>query len=372
MTNLLRFIACLFLCVSLNSFGATYTFTSFTRLGDLPNGITYSRANDATFDGSYIVGDGNNGVSTSYVYNEQDGLSQVNSISNNSPSSIKAISSDGSTSVGWYTNNNTRYAMYTQNSQVHPIGLGGQWDVAYDVSGDGSSIVGFSQNQAFELKNGNLNYLGFLNGGWRSVATRISSDGSTITGYGQSSNGNEAFIYQNGVMMILNDNSTDITADEAWGISGDGTIIVGNGTANSYGRQPFVYKDNEVLKLGTIPSIPIINGYDVFGISDSGHHAIGYASTSQGQTAVLWDIQSREAFLIEDLLFSDGFDIEALGWSSIASVGISGDGLTILGYGNRTEGGYESWAATLAPVPLPAGIYLFLSGFVGLVGVKLR
>ncbi len=118
------------------------------------------------------------------------------------------------------------------------------FSTAYDVSSDGSVVVGFSSNgngpEAFRWTSATgMVGLGDLpGGGFDSMAYGTSSDGSVIVGFGTSGNGREAFVWDaaNGmrsVQDVLSSQGIDMTGwqlTSATAVSADGNIIVGFGT----------------------------------------------------------------------------------------------------------------------------------------------
>ena len=115
---------------------------------------------------------------------------------------------------------------------------------AYDVSNDGSTVVGTSGSasgtEAFRwTQSGGMLGLGDLTGGdFFSEAFDISNDGSIVVGSGSSASGTEAFIWDASRGMrslqdlLVDDFDLDLTGwtlDEARGISADGLTIVGRG-----------------------------------------------------------------------------------------------------------------------------------------------
>jgi hypothetical protein len=49
--------------------------------------------------------------------------------------------------------------------------------------------------------------------------------------------------------------------------------------------------------------------------------------------------------------------------------GISADGLTIVGLGLNPDGNKEAYIVNLSTIPIPASLWLFGSGLLGLIGV---
>ena len=117
---------------------------------------------------------------------------------------------------------------------------------ALGISADGSVVVGVgtsaSGNEAFRWESGVMTPLGDLPGGdFASTALGISADGSVVVGFSGSASGDEAFVWDevNGmrsVRSLLTSAGLDMTDWEliqAWDVSDDGSVIVGNGDGPS-------------------------------------------------------------------------------------------------------------------------------------------
>jgi len=119
-------------------------------------------------------------------------------------------------------------------------GVGDAASFAYAISGDGSVIVGGSDDRSFKWTQADaMVSLGDVSAGSNfSQANAVSYDGSVIVGKLEADYGNKAFIWQSGQgMRLLEDmltddcglDLTDWWLIEATGISDDGEVIVGNG-----------------------------------------------------------------------------------------------------------------------------------------------
>ncbi len=130
-------------------------------------------------------------------------------------SQASGISGDGSTVVGYSRTSNNRAEAFGWRAEAFRwtesegmIGLGGLGlnfpSVAWAVSGDGSTIVGESVSEAFRwTESEGMIGLGDLPGlNFSSQAWGISGDGSTIVGFGSGSNGSEAFRWTESEGMI--------------------------------------------------------------------------------------------------------------------------------------------------------------------------
>ena len=122
--------------------------------------------------------------------------------------------------------------------------------------------------------------LGHLSGKLSSKATAVSSDGSVIVGF-SSSPDEEAFRWENGVMVGIGDLPGGASSSAAFGVSVDGSVIVGSGTPAiaPFGgpRQAFRWENGVMTNLGGLPGLPGQPplSSDAFGVSADGSVVIG-------------------------------------------------------------------------------------------------
>lgn len=156
-----------------------------------------------------------------------------------------AASADGSVVVGYSGPTPVSEAVLWHGAVATPIGDlpdGLAWSEARSVSADGTSVVGFGHSatgrEAFRwTEAGGIVSLGDLpGGGVDSVAQAISADGSTIVGYAQPAPGvYHAFVWD-AVHGMRDLHEVAGAEADGWvlyaanGVSGDGSVIVGEGT----------------------------------------------------------------------------------------------------------------------------------------------
>lgn len=277
---------------------------------DQRTGYVKSRSNDISADGSTIVG---NGITSEGFYYQNENLYSVRFANSNHDYSIaSAVSSDGSIIAGqsyklgvlpsegfsWQDGNmNTLGNLFNLIPRCMP----------YSISGNGGVIVGKcvaggsnEAQQAFRWENGQMLGLGYLKGHNLSVAYDVSTDGSTIVG--RSSNRDErissAFMWKNGEMLSL-DSSGSYLHSEAWGISSDSEIIVGHFTHN-HQRKAFIWdSENGMQSLSSF----LINEYnfdlqgwtlsEAMAISDNGRFIVGNGIDPLGNDGA-WMIEVPE------------------------------------------------------------------------------
>jgi probable HAF family extracellular repeat protein len=196
--------------------------TGMVGLGDLPGGETSSAASGVSADGSVVVGVGNTTRTEAFRWTAETGLVSLGLLPNKAGSSAFAVSADGRTVVGISWSgipplNITQEAFrWTQETGMVGIGdLPGSrtLSTAYDVSGDGSVIVGegerlredgqSSVNRAFfwtadtgmvELQQFLLSSGVNLDGWTLDTARGISEDGRTVVGFGLHNGRIEAYV----------------------------------------------------------------------------------------------------------------------------------------------------------------------------------
>ncbi len=299
---------------------------SMVGLDHLSGGMPWGRAYGASIDGSVVVGeDGRPSDSKAFRWTDTGGMVGLPG-SFFQTSVAYDVSSDGSVVVGRNLNHQAGYWAGTPTT----------WSLlcsgsAYGVSPDGSTIVGVDHdtNQAFRWTDtGGLGGLGGISGG-SSEARDVSADGSVVVG---TSNG-EAFRWTpDGGMEGLGGLTGDISST-ALAVSADGSIIVGK-------RWDF-YVD----------------------------HAFIWDSDN--------DMQDMRTYLV-------GQGLDMSGWRTLyEATGISDDGLTIVGTGEHMVSGSwvsEGWIATLdpqgppppPPIPEPLTMLCVFGGVVGLGGYVRR
>ena len=88
-----------------------------------------------------------------------------------------------------------------------------------------------------------------------------------------------------------------------------------------------------------------------YGVSADGSAVVGRGSSASGTEAFVWDETNGMRGLMQ-VLMDQGIDMT--GWSLTEASGVSADGLTIVGYGTNPLGQEEGWIATIVPEPSTA------------------
>lgn len=201
---------------------------------------------------------------------------------------------------------------------------------ACDVSADGSVVVGSSISgnglEAYRWEAGAMTGLGDLPGPiFQSRATGVSDDGLVVTGIGKNANRvNEGFRWEGGVMdgigaFTIPGSGGAAGESEAFGISGDGEVIVGR----SNFTQGFWWQD-DVL---TMISDGFDGGTQSFAVNRDGS-VVGYFQDHLDNRIRSWRLE-------------DGEKLELTGGAQGALSeprGMNGDGTVIVGRRFLTAG----------------------------------
>jgi probable HAF family extracellular repeat protein len=199
-----------------------------------------------------------------------------------------------------------------------------------------------------------------------STASGVSADGSVIVGSGVSTQGTEAFRWENGVITGLGDLPTGSFRSEARAVSADGQVVVGFGVVQvspSLGvHRAFRWENDVMVDLGYLPGGN--DASEAKGTSEDGSVVVGLSSSESGAQAFVWTADLGIRSLKE--LLEDDFELNLDGWRLHQANGISADGRTIVGDGINPNGNQEAWMATI-PEPgsltlLTLGSLLILSG----------
>lgn len=204
---------------------------------------------------------------------------------------------------------------------------------AYDVSADGSVVVGLNsgglRSEAVRWTEASgLQLLGDLPGGREvSIASSVSDDGDVVVGFSSSSLSAdyfEPFRWTAATGMVGLGLLPGFVGGGVSGVSGHGEVIVGNNTS--------------------------------------------FLPTGDRQaTAVIWT-QDLGLLSAADYFSNDlGLASQLAGWHLDAATSVSRDGLVIVGYGTNPQGNQEAW---MAIAPEPASGLLAVMGW--LVAAALR
>jgi probable HAF family extracellular repeat protein len=241
---------------------------------------------------------------------------------------------------------------------------GGTEDEARATNTDGTVVVGSSRHfvggmflcraEAFRWLNGTMTGLGFLPGGDRSFAYGVSRDGTVVVGQsGSGGPGDQALRWtEAGGMTGLGWLPGD-TRSAAFGVSADGSVIVGqsasvncgSGPRNpcANGAQAFRWANGVMTGLGILAGGI---GSVANAVSSDGSVVVGTSSAGGRTFAVRWT-EADGLRSVEALFAAAGVNLS--GWQLTAGNAVSGDGTVIVGDGINPAGQAQSWVARFGP-----------------------
>jgi probable HAF family extracellular repeat protein len=248
-----------------------------------------------------------------------------------------------------------------------PDPLTGLLSTPYDVSGDGSVIVGLAYDENFkavgfrwEEKTGMVN-LGPFGLGSQQSALAVSADGKVVVGRDRDLNnsvtpaGYRGYVYFDGQMHPLHAFGW---AGEARATNGVGSIIVGQGqpasTASSVtgGGTTYLYTawDGRFQELGAVwPGMPGSNLEEYssrpYRVSDDGSVVVGETGGAFTQFAMIWTAGTGMVYM-HDYLTRSGVTAHQ-GWTLSGAYYVSPDGRLVAGFGTNPQGIPDSWIVTL-------------------------
>jgi uncharacterized membrane protein len=339
----------------------------FMGLGDLPGGPFFSWATDVSYDGFIVTGWSFRGDYPSptgtdaFRWTRETGMIGLGAIGEYF-NDIR-ISTDGSTIVGNIGDGPAfRWTMATGVTTFPPAEV---W-IANGVNGDGSIIVGqarqFHPNlQAIKwTESGDVEplFAGFSN----TWAFDISADGSVILGRRGGRN-------DDGGTLLINSALEGITFIEGgptlFGepeISDNGKVVVGSFSTGEFDNgQPFRWtKETGVVYLGPLPDGK--RTVSVRGVSADGSIIVGNSEVDvdniihlaggvvAAREPFIWDAAHGPRYLFDMLKTEYGLSDALAGWGRLGNVyAVSGDGRTIVGLGVNPDGNGEAWIAYLGP-----------------------
>ena len=191
-------------------------------------------------------------------------------------------------------------------------------------------------------------------GGTYSQAYGINNDGQVVGGsYTTGDTIYAAFLYSGGVMTGLG--TLGGTYGEARAINDNGQIAGGSYLMGDEIAHAFLYSGGVMTDLGSFGGASygfgINNNGQVVGVSESTEYVAHAFLYDEG---VMYDLNS----LIDP----------ASGWELAQALGINNSG-QIVGVGYLNGSGAAAFLLTPTAVPIPAAIWLFGSGLLGLLGL---
>ncbi len=329
--------------------GATGS-AAFVPLGDLPGGAFHSIATAVSADGTTVVGysrsSSEGDPDEAFRWTTSDGLVGLGGLASPPDSRALGVSADGSRIV--LSGSGPWPIVWTASSglvevpdttgilvQARPL----------DLSSDGTTIVGVAEsaaepaNQAFRW----TETAGFEPLGWLpstlhdSFMTASSADGSILAGFSFHHGFDvEPMIWTEATGL---DSLGDVPDGDpyalAWGISEDGTTVVGDAHIGGT-SEPWLWRE----ETGYVRPDPLHGaggGAWFEAVSADGSVAVG-------SPAIVWDA-THGIRRVADVLADEGIDLSS--WLLQSATDVSADGRTIVGYGRNPDGNTEAWLARL-------------------------
>lgn len=324
---------------------------TFQPLGDLPGGTFSSTASGVSADGSIIVGTSNSTNGNTAVIWQNGTITALESFADSISTAASGISADGSVIVGTsYLDRGHSIPVKWLNGGIKELvdrsTIPTGFRYAYDVSDDGSAIVGYEFDFTTRPKlwadktELTLNHDdSFLSD---SKAWAISADGNTVVGQ----SGGSAALWVDGELTFL-----EFAIANA--ISPDGSTIVGYRNLGQGNGQAVRWRDNQVFELPGLSGDGLVS--QAFGVSADGSVIVGRGQSQEfGFEAVIWlENNDFEGISLNHLLEDNGILLD--GFSLSMALAVSDDGSTIVGSGFNKDGYREAFLVT---IPEPSGLAL--------------
>lgn len=231
-----------------------------------------------------------------------------------------------------------------------PTSSAASW--AFGTSGDGDVVVGNSNGGAFRwTREHGTTELG------RGEATAASAGGDIVAGYLHTSNGREAFRWtEDGGMDLLGQlpgrDRGPGAYSNALDLSLDGSVIVGEGATRDGGIEAFRWTaEHGMVGLGDFPGGALTSTANA--ISADGSLIVGHGNFGGGSAAAYWHGDNGPKSL-QGYFNRLGLEDEIGGVLLDHAIDISADGLTIVGSSQHRQ-----WIAT---VPEPNSMLLLTLG----------
>lgn len=339
---------------------------TFTWLGDLSGGTSYSVATAVSADGKVVVGYAGSPNGEEAFRWENGVMTGLGDIPGRTPykSQATAVSADGAivagTSGGFPSSFPTQGFRWTGGVLTALGSLPGCYQGAVSsgvsaMSDDGATIVGRScsshQGTAAVYRNGAWEDPGVYPTLDVSTGLAISPEGGVIGGqelgpglYGP------AFLVRDGSLAVIDGSS--LGAFTAWpeDIAANGAVVAGVFGYESFRSQAFRYADGVMTGLGTLPGD--FNDSYATGVSADGNVIVGGSDWQNNSgafpgAAFIWTEAQGMQSLAEVLLTQHAAGFAR--YTSLGSaLGVSADGLTIVGSGDGPgPGTRQAWIAVL-------------------------
>jgi probable HAF family extracellular repeat protein len=218
---------------------------------------------------------------------------------------------------------------------------GTEFSEAYDVSADGSVVVGWASSAlGFEAirwtASGGMMALGDLPGAeFTSRAFSVSADGSVVVGEGFSVGGHEAFRWtaEEGMVGLGDLPGGGGLGSAAFGVSADGSVVVGRGNSNGGVEAIRWTASDGVISLGDLPGGDFYSSAS--GVSADGSIVVGGSKSSS--SGVFGEAFRMSAPGTLQSLYALG-DLPGGAFAS-GAFDVTADGSVVVGVGTSASGG---------------------------------
>lgn len=330
---------------------------SFIPIGDIPNHFE-SSAYGISADGMVAVGrvdtllPGTNIIETApFRWTQEDGMVSLGKLADTSEYAYAVqTSAVGSvitgTDVGVHGFEAFRWTtasgMQGLGALPGPPSLGSE---ATDISADGSVIVGrlcgtlgsfiWTETGGIVQQEGEIE------------VNAISGNSSCLVGVSYEV-GQEAYLWTQGNGLITSGMS--IGRGVARGVSYDCSVVVGMaplGVNDVFEAFRWTQEDG-MISLGSFGGEP---GSDAWGVSADGSIIVGIGEDPDGEdVAFIWD-ETNGIRSLQEVLTGLGLNLD--GWKLHHAFDISADGSSIVGFGDNPDGHREAWIANISKEPVP-------------------
>ncbi|MBX3365003.1 MAG: hypothetical protein KF866_09580 [Phycisphaeraceae bacterium] len=352
------------------SFAQTATFEGLGYLGSNP--FSRARGVSADGNTVVGVTSIPEGGSRAFRWTRTTGMVSLGALDGQSlPSDAFAASADGSVIVGQSGVLPFGFMGFRWTEADGMVGLGHLGTTpstsATGISADGSVVVGRSVSAAI----GNEAYrwtadtgmvgLGPIPGGGGTNARNISADGTVIVGVGTAAGGRaEAWRWTEDTGIVGIGRlpgppwAPDAGSSSAAAISADNSTIVGLGIGEFGQAEAFKWRvDTGIFGLG-IPFFALAT--EAYGVSENGNIVVGEATIDFDEEWVSAFIDRGDGIeLLEDVLRND-FGVDLGTWILAAATGITPDGRVIVGWGHPDGDRYGEIEAFMVVFHCPADL----------------
>ncbi|MDX2146876.1 MAG: hypothetical protein SFZ23_05090 [Planctomycetota bacterium] len=348
---------------------AAFAQVSFTPIGLLPGTETapdtysdaYGVSNSGVAVGTFFDPRGD-GAFIGFRWTAGGGAVDIGTLGVGRQVFPRSITSDGLTIVGEITGPGVAFRK-VGNAPIEDLGFPGgdvyDASAASDVSEDGSVVAGvlsrvedgtfraarWSTTQGWQ----DLGVLGF---DVESSAQGISGDGSVVVG---NSVGNffTAFKWTASQGMTALENPFGIESNTAAiALSLDATVITGQAqNVEGITQAPVWFADGSVGLLDNLPGFDAASG---FGVSGDGSVVVGtvFIENVGEDRAVFWTTRNRRVYDLKQFLADNG--IATPGWRFLALKEVSQDGRSFVGWGFNPTNQLEAYLVRVDTLPCPA------------------